>query len=129
MTKHLTHFIKHNYHPEPRHTHAGHPPTHVIPWLALSHEVLTKCEPRNPGVCLFLTSTPNKKTTNVKTHVIPWLDHGTQVLSYNKLFKSSYKSRHNGLYFSIKSFFQFRFQSFNLFSRRIASFALSCRSK
>ena len=52
----------------PRHTGGGRYPLcffstpHVIPWFALSHEVLTKCEPRAPGVYLFLTSAPNKKS-------------------------------------------------------------------
>jgi len=36
MTKHLTHFIKHNYHPELRHTGIG-PPTLVIPAAAGIH--------------------------------------------------------------------------------------------
>ena len=34
------------------------PPPHVIPWFGLSHEVLTKCEPRAPGACLTLSCHP-----------------------------------------------------------------------
>ena len=65
-----------------------------------------------------------------KNSVILGLDPRTQVnISYNRLFKLSYKSRHSGLYFSIKSFFQFRCQNFNLFSCFMASLTSSNRSK
>jgi len=43
MTKHLTHFIKHNYHPELRHTGIGPLPAPVIPAQAGIH-----CKPPNP---------------------------------------------------------------------------------
>ena len=142
MTKHLTHFIKHNYHPELRHTgigplphrHTGAgryplqatqpPQKRAVQKIPLSVGNMqcrgglnpTPVIPAQAGIhCVF------------PPHVIPWLDHGTQVYAFFYFNTKQKKSRQIGGIITLLSAFynkvyQFLWYNNCFYNLRIAQF-------